>query len=176
MLCLRSKICLIWTRQTAGGSSQNIFIAVCVSYLKETICKSLIGVYTFTGYSDYKDVLYCDISDRCCHRLEPRCSALSDIFPLCVTTEGTIPSKSWNIHLTFISPWIPQKVSFFERAALQPWVCLWLHIYVVLSLTKYVSYSRVREQWAVTHSKPLIDLSSSFIFIWWYWWYYMSAL
>lgn len=58
-------------RQKKGDqkSSQIFVIAVCFIFKQKTLCKSLIVVST--GYSDNKDVLYCGVSDGCCHRSEP---------------------------------------------------------------------------------------------------------
>lgn len=67
-------------------AAQDIVIAVCVSYLN----RRHYAKASFTGYSDFKDVLYRDVSDGCRHRSEP---AFCDIFPSCKTTKGSIRQK-----------------------------------------------------------------------------------
>lgn len=54
------------------NSSQNIVIAVCVSYLnRRHYAKASSVSPTLQVTVIYKDVLYCDVSDGCCHRSEP---------------------------------------------------------------------------------------------------------
>lgn len=105
------------------NSSQNIVIAVCSRSKMKTICKGLIGVYNFTGYSDCKDVLYCDVSDGCCHRLEPWFPAFCDTFPLVFPPKGPLVKKlkySFNLPFSLDSP---ERQLFGE-------VCQFSHMFV----------------------------------------------
>lgn len=68
-------------------------------------------------YSDYKDVLYRDVSDGCRHRSE---AAFCDIFPLCVKPpEGQFIKNliySFNLPFFFLS-WTPQKDNCLDKFA-----------------------------------------------------------
>lgn len=57
------------------------------------------------------------MSDGCCHRLEPWCQAFCDIFPLCLTSEGTIYQRAEIIPEPFFLAGLPKKkVALFKFA------------------------------------------------------------
>lgn len=108
-----------WSQQTRRiriicKCSQEIVVAVCSRWKKKTICISLFGVHNFTGYRGYKVVLYCDVSDGCCHRLE---IIPSFCHPFGFSSKGTTRQKlnySSNPPLCLYSP---RKTTCFEKFA-----------------------------------------------------------
>lgn len=124
-------------------------------------------MYNFKGDSNNKDVLYCDVSDGCCHRLKPWCPAFSDIFSLFIILKGTLYQKAEIfLHLPF-------SLDSLERQLFGE-VCQFSHRFVSDLLNDRIhkccslqqnmwglSQFRVRKQWIATHSNLYYKISKS---------------